>query len=184
MKAKVNKVRIQIEEGDLLSQTSDAIVNSTTPNLNLPAAWHSVVGDQLLEDLYLLGYCEVGSATITIAGDLPYQTIIHVVGPRWGDKSARGKLANATWNTLQLAEDNEQISLRIPPISVGENGYPIENCARTMLQEIIDFTFEPLKHLRHITTCTTTDIETQSFQQELSEQLHKLKQSGEGKVSV
>lgn len=184
MKVKVNKVRIEIVHDTVLSQTADAIVNDTIPNLILPESWQKLVGEALLQELFLLGYCDIGSAVITSAGDLPYKAIIHAVGPRWGDTSARGKLANATWRTLELAEENELNSLLITPIAVGENGYPVENCAHTMLQEIIDFTFEPLKHLRKIIVCTETDIEYESFTQELTDQIDKLKQSGDGKVSV
>jgi len=184
MKAKVNKVRLFIVEDDILSQPVNAIVNETTPNLTLPATWQALVGQTYLEELFLIGYCDVGSAILTSAGNLPHQAIIHTVGPRWGEASARGKLANATWRTLELAEENEINSIALTPISVGANGYPIENCARTMLQEIVDFTFESLKHLREIYVCTANEIEQTTFTQELTIQLQKLKDSGDGKVSV
>ena len=184
MKAKVNKVKILIVEDNLLSQDVDAIVNDTTPNLALPSTWNQMGGKNLVEELFLIGFCDVGSAIISSAGDLPYRHIIHAVGPKWGEPSARGQLAKSTWKTLELAEENQLSSIAIPPLSIGINGYPIENCARTMIQEIIDFTFEPLKYLRQIYICVETEIGYETFAQELKLQAEKLKESGDGKVSV
>jgi len=184
MKAKVNKVKIHVVQDNLLLQDVDAVVNDTTPNLMLPDDWHERVGEELVQALFLNGYCDVGSAIVTSAGNLPYQAIIHTVGPRWADESARGKLANATWRTLELAEETQLNSIGITPLSVGANGYPLENCARIMLQEMIDFTFERLKYLRAIYICTTTDLEQDIFEQELASQVQKLKDDGDGKVTV
>lgn len=184
MKAKVNKVKITIVEDGILSQEVDAVVNDTTPNLALPPAWEEKGGKKLIDELFLIGFCDVGAACISSAGDLPYQHIIHAVGPKWGETSARGQLAKATWQILELAEEHQLKSISLPPISTGSNGYPIENCARTMLQEIIDFTFEPLKYLRTIYICTETEIGYDTFSQELKLQAEKLIESGDGKVSV
>jgi len=95
-----------------------------------------------------------------------------------------GNLQKATWQTLELAEENKLNSIAIPPISTGISGYPIENYVRTMLQEIINFTFERLKHLRNIYICIETEIGYETFTNELMLQIEKLKESGDGKVSI
>lgn len=184
MKAKVNKVKITIIEDSILSQDVDAIINETTPNLALPSAWVEKGGKKLADEVFLIGFCDVGAAIISSAGDLPYRHIIHAVGPKWGETSARGQLAKATWRILELAEEHQLKSISIPPIATGSNGYPIENCARTMLQEIIDFTFEPLKYLRTIYICTDSEIGYETFSHELKLQAEKLIEAGDGKVSV
>lgn len=184
MKARINRVTIQITREPILSLAVDAIVNATDTNLGLPAALETKAGAALLAEIKLLGWCEVGSATITGAGGLPFKKIIHAVGPRWGEGSERGKLANATWRALQLAEDHELRSIAIPPISTGTMGYPVENCATTMLTQIIDFTFEPLRHLRLINICVTTEPEWLAFQNEFALEIEKLRETGEGKVYV
>ena len=185
MKAKVNKITIDIILDDIILLEVDGIVNSTDPNLTLSDALIERGGLELEKQVTRLVWCDVGDAQITEAGDMVnVSKIIHAVGPRWGEGSERGKLANATWAALNLAEDNKLKSLAMPPISVGALGYPVENCARTMLEQIIDFTFENLKHLRNITICLNTDIALEIFQNEFKRQLESLKDSGEGKVRV
>jgi O-acetyl-ADP-ribose deacetylase (regulator of RNase III) len=125
----------------------------------------------------------VGSAVVTSAGRLiTVQKLIHAVGPRWGEGSERGKLANVTWECLRLTEENRLKSLAMPGISTGALGYPVENCAKTMLTQIIDFTFENLKSLRAVTICLDNAVALEIFQNEFENQLQDLKQSGEGKV--
>ncbi len=121
---------------------------------------------------------------MTGPGNLAVDKIIHAVGPRWGEGSERGKLANVTLECLRLAENNRLKSIALPPISTGALGYPLENCAKTMLTQIVDFTFENLKHLRQVTICMDTVHAFAAFQQEFQQQLQELKETGEGKVKV
>lgn len=184
MKAKVNKVTIQILQDAIFALDVEAIINDTDPTLSLPPSVSDLAGYELVNKISIIGFCDVGSAIITGAGNLPTKHIIHTATPKWGEASARGQLAKCTWSILELAEENQIKSLAIPPLAVGNNGYPIENCARTMLQEIIDFTFEQLRYLRKINICASTDIEFDTFKLELTHQLEDLKASGDGKIRV
>lgn len=183
MKATVNKVRIEVIEADILDTSVDAVVVVTDPNLTVSESLQQLAGPILLKHTAQIGWCEVGSAVITPAGNLPKTNhIIHAVGPRWGEGSERGKLANATWTSLHLAEDHQAESIALPAISVGALGYPVENCARIMIARIIDFTFEPVKHLRHILLCLDNVNTYTTFDTEFNRQIHKLRETGEGKV--
>ncbi|MEO8397269.1 MAG: macro domain-containing protein, partial [Chloroflexota bacterium] len=121
-------------------------------------------------------------AKMTSAGNLKAEKIIHAVGPRWGEGSERGKLGNVTWECLHLAESNDLKSIAIPAISAGALGYPLENCATTMLSQIIDFTFEDLKHLRTIILCLPDELAFDAFKREFDQQLEELRQSGTATV--
>lgn len=184
MKAKVNKVTIQITQGDLVSMPVAAIVNDTDTDLTMEPRLLGKVGIAIQRELTLIGYCEVGSAVITSAGNLAAEKIIHTVGPRWGEGSERGKLANAVFECLRLAESHKLKSIAFPTISTGTNGYPLENCAKTMLTQIIDYTFEELKHLRTIIICLNDGLALEVFKHEFQQQLEELKQDGEAKVQV
>ena len=185
MKAKINKVTIDIILDDIMVLEVDGLVNSTDPNLSLPDTLVERGGLELEKQVTRLVWSDVGDAQITDAGDMTnFKKIIHAVGPRWGEGSERGKLANATWAALSVAEENKLKSIAMPAISVGTFGYPVENCALTMLEQIIDFTFENLKHLRNVTLCLDTEIYFEIFQKEFKRQLESLKNSGEGKVRV
>lgn len=184
MKAKINKVTVNVIQDEPLTVTAAALVNATDPNLSLPPLLAEGGGEALQLQCREIGWCDVGAAVITTAGNLPFEKIIHVVGPRWGEGSERGKLALATLAALRLAEDNKLKSIALPPISTGILGYPVENCAKVMLEQIIDFTFEDLKHLRTI-ILFTADVSTHTiFKNEFERQIEDLKESGDGKVKV
>ncbi len=180
----MNKVSLQVIRDDILSLPTAGIVVVTDVNLTVSPTLADKAGPTVQRECIQIGWCEVGSAVITSAGDLSAEKIIHAVGPRWGEGSERGKLANVTWECLRLAEQNRLKSLAIPPISTGALGYPLENCAKTMLTQIVDFTFEDLKHLRQIILCADTLLALDVFQQELAYQVQELKEAGEGKVKV
>jgi O-acetyl-ADP-ribose deacetylase (regulator of RNase III) len=184
MKAKVNKITIQIVHGDLLSQSVAAIVNATDPNLHVPPALAAKAGSVVQQICNNIGWCDIGSAVITDSGDMPVEKIIHAVGPRWGEGSERGKLSNVTQECLRLAEQNHLKSLAIPAISTGVLGYPVENCAKTMLTQIIDFTFDDPRYLKTIIVCLDDDSAHQIFEAEFAEQIQSLKEDGEGEVTV
>lgn len=182
MKAKINKVSVGILQGKLLSMTTEGVVLETDSALSIPTEWAQAAGPELVRRARMIGWCDIGSAVRVPAGRLPQKHVILAVGPRWGDSSARGKLANTTWEVLNLAEAAEMESLALPAISTGTNGYPIENCARTMLEQVIDFTFEAPKHLRQIIFCLSTDEQVAVFQQQLEHQIDLMRQAGDGKV--
>jgi O-acetyl-ADP-ribose deacetylase (regulator of RNase III) len=184
MKAKVNRVTIEIVQADLLSIEAAGLVNSTDSALTLSSSLLARAGTALKTQCETIGSIEVGTAVVTSAGRLKFRRIIHAVGPRWAEGSERGKLASATWEALNLAEDNELESIVMPAISTGTLGYPLENCATTMLSQIIDFTFEKLKHLKTIIICLENDVALEIFETELQRQLNELKDTGEAKVRV
>jgi O-acetyl-ADP-ribose deacetylase (regulator of RNase III) len=184
MKAKVNKVTIQLVQGDLLEQSTAAIAVATNTDLALSPALVDRAGANLIREVALIGYCAVGEAVITTGGASGFEKIIHVVGPRWGEGSERGKLAGATFEALRLAESNKLKSIALPAISTGAQGYPLENCAKTMITQIIDYTFEALKYLRLVVLVLADEVAFAVFKREFQQQIDELKQSGEGKVSV
>ncbi|NJL56631.1 O-acetyl-ADP-ribose deacetylase [bacterium] len=185
MQAKVNKITIQLVQADLFALQVDSIVHTTDPNLTINPLLVAKAGPTIEQQTVAIGWCDVGSAIVTDAGQLNgVQKIIHAVAPRWGEGSERGKLANVTWASLSLAEKHELKAIALPAISVGANGYPLENCAVTMLSKIIDFTFESLKHLRTIIICLADDAQYTAFSHEFQRQIESLKDTGEGKVYV
>ncbi|MCA0453054.1 MAG: macro domain-containing protein [Chloroflexi bacterium] len=184
MKVKVNKVTIQVIQDDILSLGVNAFVNSTDPNLHIDPVLLLKAGLILQEACNDIGWCDIGDAVITDAGNLSYDKIIHVVGPRWGEGSERGKLANATLACLRLAEQHRLRSLAFPAISAGVLGYPLENCARTMITQIIDFTFENPRFLKVVVLCLDNTTAFTIFKNELQDQIEDLKKAGDGEVSV
>jgi O-acetyl-ADP-ribose deacetylase len=180
MKAKINKVNIEIVRGNLYTLNVAAIVTVTDPNLNVEQELLTLTGPSVYLQTQDIRWSDIGTAVITSASH-----IIHTVGPHWGEFAARANLALCTWRCLELAENHKLKSIAFPPISTGTMGYPLENCAKTMLENIIDFTFEKIKYLRSIILCVDkTPRAYEIFAEEFSEQLDALKAAGEGQVYV
>ena len=184
MKTKINKVTLQILVADLWSLPVDAVVHATDTDLNLEPGLRARVGSQIIWELDYIGYCPVGEAVMTGAGDLPFMRLIHAVGPRWGEGSERGKLASVPFECLRLAEEAGLKSLALPAISTGALGYPLENCATTMLTTIIDYTYEDLKHLRRVILCLSDDHAQEIFRHELARQLAEVASGSDASASV
>ncbi|MFW5709373.1 MAG: macro domain-containing protein [Chloroflexota bacterium] len=183
MKAKVNKITIEILEADPLNLLADAIVVVTDPNLTVSDRLLQVAGSEVLKQTKQIGWCDVGSAVMTDAGELDQALkLIHAVGPRWGEGSERGKLANVTWECLRIAENRQLKSIALPAISVGTLGYPLESCANIMLTRMIDYTFEQPSYLRKILLGLSDVAALQVFEAEFERQLRDLRENGEGVV--
>jgi O-acetyl-ADP-ribose deacetylase (regulator of RNase III) len=183
MKAKINKISIQLQQISLLASSAACIVHVTDTNLNLSPELHAA-GAVVEKATSEIGWCEIGEAVITEAGALPYEKIIHAVAPRWGEGSERARLANLTLRCLQLADLHRLKSLAFPPISTGILGYPLENCAKTMIEQIIDFTFENPRYVRLIQVCLTSPTHFSAFCSELHQQINDLLARGEGEVQM
>jgi O-acetyl-ADP-ribose deacetylase (regulator of RNase III) len=185
MKVKVNKTTLRLFHGELRAVAAEAIVTLTDTQLTPDPELSQRAGADVLRELAAIGWCEVGSAVITSAGRLASaRRIIHAVGPRWGEGSERGKLANVTLEVLRLAEQNGLRSIAMPAISIGAAGYPVENCAATMLTQAIDFTFEDLRFLRTIIFCLPEALIFDAFKRELDRQITDLRTSDVGGVQV
>ncbi len=157
MQAVVNHILVELVQGDITDLEVDAIVNAANSQLILGAGVAGAIrhkgGPQIQAECLDIGFCEVGDAVITGGGNLKARYVIHAVGPRMGEGSESGKLANAVRASLRLAEDRQLGSLAFPAISTGVFGYPMEGCADVMLRVILDYTFEELAHVEHILIC-------------------------------
>lgn len=185
MKAKVNKITIEVIQDNILTLNVDGIIIVTDPNVNVTDSLVSAAGEEVREKAAKIGWVEVGSAVLVDAGKMTNaQKIIFSVGPRWGEGAERGKLANAVWSCMNIAEDNDLASIAVPSISVGTLGYPVESAAQIIIQRIIDFTFEPTKSLKRVTICLPTPPIFDVFHAEFKRQIEDLRETGEGKVRV
>ena len=56
-----------------------------------------------------------------------------------GEGNEDEKLKNATLNSLKVADENNLKSISFPAISSGIFGFPIERCAKIMLETTINY---------------------------------------------
>ncbi|MDP6112026.1 MAG: macro domain-containing protein [Planctomycetota bacterium] len=137
MKLEVGSSVIEIMDGDITEQETDAIVNAANTALVLGAGVAGAIrtkgGPSIQAECNQIGGTFVGGAVITGAGNLKTRHVIHAVGPRMGEGDEDAKLKNATANSLKVADEYGLKSLTFPAISTGIFGFPIERCAAIML---------------------------------------------------
>jgi O-acetyl-ADP-ribose deacetylase (regulator of RNase III) len=145
MQVTINKSRLELVEGDITEQDTEAIVNAANPSLlgggGVDGAIHRAAGPQLLEECRTLGGCQTGDAKITKGYRLKAKHVIHTVGPVYYRYGARAPelLASAYRRSLEVASENNVRSVSFPSISTGAYGYPMEEAAPIALQTAINY---------------------------------------------
>lgn len=143
MKAKINSTLLELTQGDITDQTTDAIVNAANAALQLGGGVAGAIrrrgGPAIQEECNRVGGTHVGGAVITTGGNLPAKYVIHAVGPMHGEDHEDEKLKDATLNSLKLADKNHLKSIAFPAISTGIFGFPKDRCATIMLSTTVAY---------------------------------------------
>lgn len=145
METVINKSRLELVEGDITLQDTEAIVNAANSRLagggGVDGAIHRAGGPEIMEECRKIGGCPTGEARITTGGRLKARYVIHTVGPvyRGGTKGEAELLASCYRNSLEIARERELKSIAFPSISTGAYGYPIEDAARIAIKTVVDY---------------------------------------------
>jgi O-acetyl-ADP-ribose deacetylase (regulator of RNase III) len=145
MEAKILKATLELLQGDITDQDTEAIVNAANRSLlgggGVDGAIHRAAGPQLLAECRTLGGCQTGDAKITKGYRLKAKHVIHTVGPIYHSegKKAPELLASCYRRSLELASENKLISVAFPSISTGAYGYPLEEAAPIALRTVMDY---------------------------------------------
>ena len=173
MDIKINTSTLNLTNGDITKETTDAIVNAANSKLagggGVDGAIHRAGGRAIMSECRRIGGCPTGQAVITTGGNLRAKYVIHTVGPRYdggtGNKAAF--LKSAYLESLRLASKKNLKSIAFPAISTGAYGYPLHEAARIALQTTIEYLTEhqDIKLVKFVLYDQTTyDIFTQELQ--------------------
>ena len=145
MKATIHQSTIDVVQGDITQQDTEAIGNAANSALagggGVDGAIHRAGGPTLMAELRSkYKGCPAGSAVITGGGDLKAKYVIHAVGPRYsGSPKDPELLAGAYRKSLELCGQNKISSIAFPSISTGIYGYPVEEASRIALKTVADY---------------------------------------------
>ena len=145
MKASIHQSTLEIVQGDITQQETQAIGNAANSALagggGVDGAIHMAGGPSVMAELKAkYKGCPTGSAVITSAGNLKAKYVIHAVGPRYsGSPKDAELLAGAYRKGLELCTQNKIASIAFPSISTGIYGYPVEEASRIALKAVMDY---------------------------------------------
>ncbi|MFH1614160.1 MAG: macro domain-containing protein [Planctomycetota bacterium] len=143
MQVRINNSLLELVQGDITEQDTDAIVNAANAQLvmggGVAGAIRKKGGPSIQDQCDRIGGTFVGGAVITTGGKLKAKYVIHAVGPRMGEGDEDNKLRNAALNSLKVADKNHLASIAFCAVSTGIFGYPIDRCAKIMLRTTIDY---------------------------------------------
>ena len=142
MKKKINNAILELIQGDITNQDTEAVVNAANSSLlgggGVDGAIHRAGGTSILEECKKLGGCATGEAKITTAGNMKASYVIHTVGPIWkgGSYNERDLLKNCYQRSMEIAEERKISSLSFPSISTGIYRFPIEKASKIALNTV------------------------------------------------
>jgi O-acetyl-ADP-ribose deacetylase (regulator of RNase III) len=132
-------IEIDVREGDIAAIEADAIANAANDRLWMGAGVAGALkrggGEEIERKAMAQGPIPLGSAVATTAGRLRARYVIHgaVMGQ---DLRTSAELVRTTTRAcLQLADELGCESLALPAFGTGVGGFPLDECARLMVEE-------------------------------------------------
>jgi len=147
---------VEVVQGDLTKQDVDAIVNAANNDLELGGGVAGAIaragGPQIQAECRSIGRIEVGDAAITGGGDLPARFVIHAASMRLGGRTSADSLRRSTRRSLELARQTSLRSIAFPAVGTGIARFPLQECARIMVEEVIAHSRNPttLREVRFV----------------------------------
>lgn len=131
---------LEIAEGDIAAQTTDAVVNAANNAFwmgsGVAGALKARGGRAIEADAMAQGPVEPGACVVTSGGRLPARYVIHAAVMGQDLRTSAALIGRATSNSLALAEARHMTSIALPAFGTGVGGFALDECARVMIAAI------------------------------------------------
>ncbi|WP_101296446.1 macro domain-containing protein [Halegenticoccus soli] len=149
-------MKFTVIQGDIAEQEADALVNAAGTSLRMGSgvagALRRAAGGPINEEAMEKGPVDLGEAAVTDAYELDAEYVVHAAAmPHYGDGQATEEsIREATRSALAAADERGCRSLVLPALGCGVAGFPLEEGARLICEEIRDFEPRSLEDVRFI----------------------------------
>jgi len=131
---------VTVQQGDITRLTADAIVNAANTHLwmggGVAGAIKRAGGEDIEREAMGKAPIEAGQAVATGAGRLPCSYVIHAATMGQDLATDGPTIRAATRASLRAADDLALTSLALPALGTGVGGFPLDEAAQLMLEEI------------------------------------------------
>jgi O-acetyl-ADP-ribose deacetylase (regulator of RNase III) len=161
---------LEVIEGDITALKVDAIANAANNHLWMGAGVAGAIkragGEEIEREALQQGPIEVGDAVATSAGRLPARWVIHGAVMGQDLQTNADLVRRTTQSCLRVADELGAESLALPAFGTGVGGFPLEECARIMVEAARSH--EP-KSLRRVVFAVFGTEAKAAFERTLSE---------------
>ena len=169
-------IEVELYKGDITRLELGALVNAANNHLWMGAGVAGAIkragGREIEAEAVSKGPIPVGQAVVTGAGRLEASYIIHAAVMGQDLATDAGKIQKATRNSLNRADELGIKSLAFPALGTGVGGFPIKECARIMIAEVLKYSAEKTG-LKKVVFALFDEQGYRVFKQELDKQLAK-----------
>ncbi len=129
---------IEIIQGDITESDCEAIVNAANNDLQLGSGVAGAIrrkgGPSIQEECNHIGSIQIGGAAITNGGNLKTKYVIHAASMGFSHPTTAESLRSSTEASLGICAEQKIESVAFPALGTGVSGFPVNECARIMLQ--------------------------------------------------
>jgi O-acetyl-ADP-ribose deacetylase (regulator of RNase III) len=131
-------VQLEVIDGDITRLEVDAIANAANDRLWMGAGVAGAIkragGEEIEREAVSKGPIPIGEAVATTAGRLPARWVIHGAVMGQDLRTDAEKVRRTTASCLRVADELGAVSLALPAFGTGVGGFPLDECARIMVE--------------------------------------------------
>jgi O-acetyl-ADP-ribose deacetylase len=144
-------VNVEVVQGDVAALEVDAIANAANNHLwmgsGVAGAIKRAGGEDIEREAVAQGPIDVGDAVATGAGRLPARWVIHGAVMGQDLRTNAELIRRTTGRCLRVADELGATSLALPAFGTGVGGFPLDECARIMVDAVRAYEPSSLKRV-------------------------------------